>query len=105
MVALENRAHHATYYNSRSIGIEMAGFAGQASTWNENNMRALESLVAWLVHRYRIPAVQPPGDARTYPGCEYDEPGLVGHYQVQPSTSCNGFATKTDPGPYFDWAR
>jgi hypothetical protein len=27
---LANRAWHATYYNSRSIGIEIVGFAGQA---------------------------------------------------------------------------
>src|ERR1043166_4550895 len=45
MVDNANRAWHATYYNSRSIGIENVGYAGQASTWNSANLASLEKLV------------------------------------------------------------
>ena len=103
LVDLSKRAWHATYYNDRSIGIEMVGIAGQASTWNAQNLGALENLVAYLVTKYNIPLRHPAGDASTYPNCLFTENGLVSHSQVQPGCN-NAYAAKSDPGPYFPWA-
>lgn len=96
MVDTTRRAWHATYYNDRSIGIEMVGFANQPSTWNEENLDALTDLLAWLVTAYpTIPLEHPSGDAYDF-GNNYDQPGLVAHSQVQPWN-------KSDPGIYFPW--
>ena len=97
MVALANRAHHATYYNGRSVGIEMAGVASDPDTWNAANIAALENLVAWLVDTYNIEVVHAAGDAYAYPGDEYNAAGIVAHSQIQPWN-------RTDPGPHFPWA-
>ncbi len=102
LVDLSKRGWHANYYNDRSIGIEMVGYAGQSSTWNPENLAALENLVAWLATQYPIPIQHPAGDASSYPNCRYNEPGFVAHSQVQ-SDSCTGFGVKADPGPYFPW--
>src|SRR5688572_5212012 len=97
MVDLNNRAWHATYYNSRSIGIENVGFAGQASTWNSQNIPALEKLVAYLAWKFNVPVVHPAGNAYDYPNDQFNAPGIVAHGQVQPWN-------RTDPGPYFPWS-
>ncbi|MEM6333476.1 MAG: N-acetylmuramoyl-L-alanine amidase [Planctomycetota bacterium] len=97
MVDITDKAWHATYYNSRSIGIEMVGFANQPSTWNDDNLAALTELLAWLYQTYpTVPLEQPTGNAYDYPNDTYNEPGLVAHAQVQPWN-------KSDPGPYFPW--
>jgi N-acetyl-anhydromuramyl-L-alanine amidase AmpD len=96
MVDTANRAWHATYYNSRSIGIENVGFAGQASTWNAQNIPALEKLVAYLAYTYNVPVVHPGGNAYDYPNDQLNVAGIVAHGQVQPWN-------RTDPGPYFPW--
>jgi N-acetyl-anhydromuramyl-L-alanine amidase AmpD len=98
MVDTANRAWHATYYNSRSIGIENVGFAGQASTWNSKNVPALEKLVAYLAYTYKVPVVHPTDNAYDYPNDTLNEPGIVAHGQVQPWN-------RTDPGPYFPWTQ
>ena len=98
MVDTANRAWHATYYNSRSIGIENVGYAGQASTWNYKNLASLEHLVAYLAYTYNIPVVHPTDNAYDYPNDTLDEPGIVAHAQVQPWD-------RTDPGPYFPWTQ
>ena len=103
MVPLDRAAWHATYYNSRSIGIEMAGFAGQASTWTAQNLAALTELTAWLALEYDVPIVRPTGDARDTATCRYAQPGLVAHAQVQPGCDPD-LAVKSDPGPYFPWS-
>ncbi len=102
LVALDKRAWHATYYNARSIGIEMAGYAEQQGTWNAQNLASLKKLVAYLVVKYNIPNVHPSGDGSAYPSCLFTESGLVAHSQIQPG--CNSYALKTDPGLYFPWA-
>jgi VCBS repeat-containing protein len=96
LVQLSDRAWHATYYNSRSIGIEMAGFAGDPNTWNATNLGRLEDLVAWLVTQYDIPIVHPGGTAYDYPNDSYNAAGLVAHAQVQPWN-------RSDPGAHFPW--
>ncbi|MEM6855423.1 MAG: N-acetylmuramoyl-L-alanine amidase, partial [Planctomycetota bacterium] len=94
MVDLDKKAWHATYYNSRSIGIEMVGFAGQQDTWNAFNLNKLIDVIAWLVHTYDIPLEHPTGDAYDYPNDTFNAPGIVNHSQVQPWN-------KGDPGPFF----
>jgi len=96
LVADSDRAWHATYYNSRSIGIECAGFAGQASTWTQGILPALYDLVAWLCYTHGVQAVHPGGQATSQSQQDFSSVGLVGHFQVQPWN-------RTDPGAYFDW--
>jgi hypothetical protein len=74
----------------------MVGYAGQASTWNDNNLAALTDLLAWLVTAYDVSLVHPTGDAYDFPNDDYNSPGLVAHGQVQPWN-------RTDPGPHFPW--
>jgi hypothetical protein len=97
LVADSDTAWHATYYNSRSIGIECAGYSNQASTWTQGILPALYDLVAWLCYTHNVQAVHPPGQATTSPQTnDFNGVGLVAHQQVQPWN-------RTDPGPYFDW--
>lgn len=105
MVADEDIAWHATYYNKRSIGIECAGFAGKANTWTPELLAALTDLVAWLCQQYGVAVVHPTDDANTWGGW-YGNTGIIGHYQVQTSGSAAAasYSTKTDPGVYFPWS-
>jgi hypothetical protein len=92
-----DRAWHATYYNSRAIGIECAGYAGQASTWTQGILPKLYDLVAYLCYTYNVQVVHPTNTATVSPQTnDFNGTGLVGHYQVQPWN-------RTDPGSYFDW--
>lgn len=98
LVDTASRAWHATYYNSRSIGIEMVGYANEQATWNDDNLHSLVNLLAWLVTAYDVPLIHPTGNAYDFTNDEFDEPGLVAHGQVQPWN-------RTDPGPYFPWSQ
>ncbi|MCB9895767.1 MAG: N-acetylmuramoyl-L-alanine amidase [Planctomycetes bacterium] len=97
LVADSDRAWHATYYNNRAIGIECAGYAGQASTWTQGILPKLYDLVAYLCYTYNVQVVHPAGTATVSPPTnDFTGTGLVGHYQIQPWN-------RTDPGSYFDW--
>ena len=96
MVNSRNRAWHATYYNSRSIGIEMVGYANAASTWNDENLATLAQVLAWSAVQFDIPVQRPAGNAYDYPNDTFNAAGIVGHSQIQPWN-------KSDPGPYFPW--
>lgn len=97
LVADADRAWHATYYNSRSIGIECAGYAGQPGTWTQGILPKLYDLVAWLCYAYNVQVIHPAGTATASPPTNnFSGTGLVGHYQVQPWN-------RTDPGSFFDW--
>ncbi|MCA8910939.1 MAG: N-acetylmuramoyl-L-alanine amidase, partial [Planctomycetes bacterium] len=92
-----DRSWHATYYNSRAIGIECAGYAGQAGTWTQGILPKLYDLVAYLCYTYNVQVVHPTNTATVSPQTnDFNGTGLVGHYQVQPWN-------RTDPGSYFDW--
>lgn len=82
MVADKNVAWHCGNWNSRSIGIENEGFAGQ-NRWTDVQYRALAELTAGICDRYGIPK---------------DRTHIVGHKEVPG-------ATHGDPGPSFDWTR
>ena len=97
MAALSRRAWHATYYNDRSIGIEVAGHAGRSDTWTPENLEALTALTAWLCVTFDIPVIHPTAVAESKQR-PLDVPGIVGHAQVQPWN-------RRDPGPYFPWSR
>lgn len=65
--------------NSRSIGIELDNRG--THPFAEPLMQALERLISDLMARWNIPPT-----------------GVIGHSDMAPDR-------KTDPGPYFDWAR
>jgi N-acetyl-anhydromuramyl-L-alanine amidase AmpD len=98
MVNSRNKAWHASYYNSRSIGIEMVGYANQPSTWNHANLATLAQVIAWSAVEFDIPVENPAGNAYSYWSNRFNAPGIVAHSQVQPWD-------KGDPGPYFPWNR
>jgi hypothetical protein len=54
MVPFAKKAWHACDYNSRSIGLEMAGFA--KAGYGEAEWAAAANIVVWLLHKYQIPA-------------------------------------------------
>ncbi len=82
MVADKNVAWHCGNWNSRSIGIENEGFAGQ-NRWTDAQYRALAELTRGICDRY---------------GIAKDRTHIVGHKEVPG-------ATHGDPGPSFDWTR
>jgi autotransporter-associated beta strand protein len=116
MVDLSLGAHQATYYNGRSIGIEVAGWAESTDTWKDNavyrpSWDALVNLVAWLAVEYNIPVVHTTKTAEDCPPRLYkgqnvpllNAPGLVGHSQVQTRNIVGLWSKKDDPGTYFNW--
>ena len=103
-VDLDDAAVHARYYNSRSIGIEVAGWEQDPDTWSVETIESLKQLVLYLSSRFQIPLSQPPGDANTAEKCLLDGVGIVGHHQIQPSPCYTGSAARSDPGIYFPWS-
>lgn len=87
LVPEDRRAWHAgagrwgavTDVNSRSIGIELVNPG--AVPFAAAQMRALEALLADILHRHAIPPER-----------------VIGHSDMAP-------ARKADPGPRFDWRR
>lgn len=53
MVHLDDKAWHCKAFNSRSIGIEMAGFA--AKGFADAEWIAAARVVAWLLKEYKLP--------------------------------------------------
>ncbi|MEK7867269.1 MAG: N-acetylmuramoyl-L-alanine amidase, partial [Planctomycetota bacterium] len=104
MVADNDMAWHATYYNSHSIGIETEGFAGDPNQWTPELLDSLADLCAWLCEAYDITPTHPAGNA-TASGGYYNGIGLVAHAQVQTSgsTAAQLYGVRTDPGVYFPW--
>jgi hypothetical protein len=71
MVPFAKKAWHACDYNSRSIGLEMAGFA--KAGYGEPEWTVAADIVAWLLHKYQIPAVW----------AQHGEgPGFCSHYDL-----------------------
>ena len=86
MVEDKDMAWHASSANTRSIGIEHAGFAhamhpGTETEWSKKLLRSSAKLVAKLARKYRIPM---------------DRDHIISHASVDPSR-------RSDPGPYWPW--
>lgn len=79
----KNIAYHAGdwWYNQHSIGIEHAGYGGNASTWTDAMYHASARLSAYVSRKYKIPV---------------DTDHIVRHRQVS-ATDC--------PGDYFEMRR
>lgn len=54
MVDFGAKAWHAVAFNSRSIGLELAGFAAKGFSVPE--WQSAANIVAWLLHKFGIPA-------------------------------------------------
>lgn len=98
----EDIAWHARGGNTNSIGIELAGFAGQrAIGWNDDFSRALvaraASLTAEICSRYAIPIRRlRPTDLTA------GRRGVTGHADV---SAAFRKSNHWDPGPDFPWSR
>jgi hypothetical protein len=71
MVPFARKAWHACNYNSRSIGLEMAGFA--KAGYGEAEWTVAAAIVAWLLHKYQIPTVW---------ALHGEGPGFCSHYDL-----------------------
>lgn len=69
-VALADKAWHACFYNSMSIGIEMAGF--EAKGFMESEWIAAARVAAYLCYRFGIPVKASKGPT----------PGIARHYDL-----------------------
>lgn len=128
IISEDKRAWHTTYYNDRSIGIELQGFAGQPEWWDPitktAKYEALAELVRDIAQKYNIPMVHVDGAASgwhrgagsdaahgfSYSACvSTPASGVCDHYHTPMNTG--GIIghnqiqplQKSDPGPYFDW--
>ena len=98
----EDIAWHARGGNANSIGIELAGFAGQTSLgWNDDYSRAaLERaarLTAEVCERYTIPIRR-----LRVAGLTAGRRGVTGHADV---SAAFRKSDHWDPGPDFPWGR
>ena len=78
-------------YNTRSIGIEHAGFAYTSGLYTTAEYNASAALAASICSRYGVPM---------------DRTHVIGHYQVPDPNNpglYGGSDHHTDPGPYWDW--
>lgn len=84
MVHLDDKAWHAKAFNSRSIGIEMAGFASKGFT--ETEWQAAANIVAFLLHEFNIPRQVSQGGH--FPGfCSHYMLGAAGGGHSDPTTN------------------
>jgi N-acetylmuramoyl-L-alanine amidase-like protein len=87
----EDIAWHAGWWgtNTRSIGIEHAGYVKNPEWFTRSMYHASARLSAWCCKKYRIPM---------------DDKHIIGHHQVPGcSGPGGGVDCHTDPGPYWDW--
>lgn len=81
MVHLDKKAWHCKSYNSRSVGIEMAGFASKGFAPAE--WQAAANIVAWLLKEYNLPVQWAKGGIG--PGfCTHHDLGAAGGGHVDP---------------------
>ncbi len=84
MVGFKSKAWHVKAFNSRSIGIEMAGFLAKgldAAEW-----LAAAEITAYLCHRFNVPTTWTRNGAR--PGvCRHYDLGKAGGGHMDPTQS------------------
>lgn len=93
MVAVADKAWHACAFNSRSIGLEMAGFA--KAGYGEAEWTAAARVVAHLLHAHQIPVQW----ARhgVGPGfCSHFDLGQAGGGHCDPTTDSTVWASFVD---------
>jgi N-acetyl-anhydromuramyl-L-alanine amidase AmpD len=98
----EDIAWHARGGNANSIGIELAGFAGQGSLgWNDDYSSAVleraAGLTAEVCERYTIPIRR-----LRVAGLTAERRGVTGHADV---SAAFRKSDHWDPGPDFPWVR
>jgi N-acetyl-anhydromuramyl-L-alanine amidase AmpD len=89
----EDIAWHAGWWNTntRSIGIEHAGYVNNPDWFTQRMYRASARLSAWCCKKYKIPI---------------DRKHIMGHNQVPGCPSSGGGAScHTDPGRYWHWKK
>ncbi|WP_432798666.1 N-acetylmuramoyl-L-alanine amidase [Poriferisphaera sp. WC338] len=130
MVDSSRRSWHATYYNRRSIGIEMSGFSfghsdpndDKPDTWRyevgeipdphdptpgdgyRSNLDTLAQIVAFYVDKYNVPLVHPTGEAQWHRNSEGDV--VIDSEYNQSGLVAHGQIqpwSRRDPGPEFPW--
>lgn len=97
----EDIAWHARGGNATSIGVELAGMAGQGSRdWEDAYSAAVlarsAALVADVCRRHRIPVRR-----LGAPGLRAGRRGITGHADV---SKAFGRSDHWDPGPGFPWS-
>jgi N-acetyl-anhydromuramyl-L-alanine amidase AmpD len=111
MVGYREKAWHVKAFNSRAIGIEMAGFLArglEAAEWTE-----AAEITAYLCHRFSVPAVWSQGGK--FPGvCRHYDLGRAGGGHQDPTQSLTvwrafmskvGEAFKAKQWPIEQWGR
>lgn len=83
MVHLDKKAWHCKAFNSRSIGIEMAGFASKG--FSDAEWQAAAHIVAWLLKEYKLP-VQWAQHGRGPGFCSHYDLGVAGGGHHDPTT-------------------
>jgi hypothetical protein len=89
----EDIAWHAGWWNTntRSIGIEHAGYTNDPDWFTNEMYHASARLSAWCCKKHKIPL---------------DRKHIVGHYQVPGCRGSGGGADcHTDPGRYWNWTK
>lgn len=83
MVPYSLKAWHCAAFNSRSIGLEMAGFA--KAGYGEHEWAVAARIVGFLLHRFKIPAQWSHGGEG--PGfCRHYDLGAQGGNHTDPTT-------------------
>jgi N-acetyl-anhydromuramyl-L-alanine amidase AmpD len=89
----EDIAWHAGWWktNTKSIGIEHAGYVGNPRSFTTRMYRSSARLSAYLSRRFNIPV---------------DRRHIIGHNQVPGCSGAGGgVSCHTDPGRHWDWPR
>jgi N-acetylmuramoyl-L-alanine amidase len=89
----EDIAWHAGWWNTntRSIGIEHAGYINNRDWFTNRMYHASARLSAWCCKKHKIPI---------------DRKHIIGHYQVPGCRGSGGGADcHTDPGRYWNWTK
>ena len=89
----EDIAWHAGWWNTntRSIGIEHAGYINNRDWFTNRMYHASARLSAWCCKKHKIPI---------------DRKHIIGHYQVPGCRGSGGGANcHTDPGRYWNWTK
>lgn len=84
MVAYRQKAWHCAAFNSRSIGIEMAGFAARG--YNINEWRKAARVVAYFLRKHNLPARWAKGGVGKGFARHYDL-GAAGGGHTDPTTN------------------